>query len=383
MAWHEPGGNKPNDPWKGKKSGNQGPPDLDEVLTNLSKKLGGKFGGGRGGRGGNDSDVMKFGGGLVVIIALLVWAFSGLYTVREAELGVKLRFGGFVDNVQPGLHWKPTFIDEVTPVDVRSVSSMPTSGFMLTKDENVVRIEMDVQYRVTDPYLYLYSVMNPEDTLLQAMDSALRYVVGHNTMDNVLTSGREQVRSETWQELSNIIDPYRTGLEIVDLNVQLARPPEEVKDAFDDAISAQEDEERFVREAEAYAREVEPQARGQVKRILEDSNAYKQKKVLDAQGDVARFNLILPEYTMQPEITRKRLYLETIEKVYSNTSKVLVDIEGGNNLMYLPLDKIMKSTPQTSTKSAFSDSNRSSRAPVSSSPSSSRERTDRFTSGSN
>nr|WP_229744807.1 FtsH protease activity modulator HflK [Neiella marina] len=384
MAWHEPGGKKPNDPWKGKQSGNQGPPDLDEVLSNLSKKLGGKFGGGRRG-GGNDSEVMKFGGGLAVIIAVLVWGFSGLYTVREAELGVKLRFGEFSENVQPGLHWKPTFIDEVTPVDVRSVSSMPTSGFMLTKDENVVRIEMDVQYRITDPYRYLYNVMNPEDTLLQAMDSALRYVVGHNTMDNVLTSGREQVRAETWEELASIIEPYETGLEIIDLNVQLARPPEEVKDAFDDAIAAQEDEERFVREAEAYAREVEPQARGRVKRILEDANAYKQKKVLDAQGDVARFNQILPEYKAQPEVTRKRLYLETIEQVYGNSNKVLVDVESGNNLMYLPLDRMTKGAPQSATGNSFIEPNSRSnqRAPVGvgSSPNSSRERTDRFNNG--
>ncbi len=341
MAWHEPGGNKNKDPWKGNQQGNSsGPPDLDEVLSNISKKLGGTFGGGRRG-GGKDADAFKFGAILVAIIAIGVWAFSGIYTVKEAELGVKLRFGEYVGTVDPGLHWKPTFMDKVTPIDVQAINSMPTSGFMLTRDENVVRVEMDVQYRIADPYLYLYSVQNPEDTLTQAMDSALRYVVGHTDLDSVLTTGREQVRADTREELEKIIEPYKTGLEIVDVNVQQARPPEEVKDAFDDAIAAQEDERRYIREAEAYAREVEPKARGQVKRILEDARAYKEKKVLDARGDVARFSKLLPEYLAQPEVTRKRLYLETIEQVYSNTNKVIVDVEGGNNMMYLPLDKIM------------------------------------------
>ncbi|MCM2678467.1 FtsH protease activity modulator HflK [Echinimonas agarilytica] len=380
MAWHEPGGKKPNDPWNGKKQGDQGPPDLDEVLSNISKKLGGKFGGGRPG-GGNDSGAMKFGGILVAIILLVVWGLSGFYTVREAELGVKLRFGQYAGTVQPGLHWKPTFVDEVTPIDVRTVNSMPTNGFMLTRDENVVRVEMDVQYRISDPYLYMYSVQNPDDTLRQAMDSALRFVVGHTDMDDVLTSGREQVRAETWEEIQKIIDPYNTGLDIVDVNVQQSRPPEEVKGAFDDAISAQEDEQRYIREAEAYAREVEPQARGRVKRVLEDARAYKEKKVLDARGDVARFNQLLPEYLAQPEVTRKRLYLETIEEVYGNSNKVLVDVDGGNNLMYLPLDKIMSGEKRTKTDSNMTQPKRTRSTQSAPINSSGQERNDRFNAG--
>lgn len=381
MAWHEPGGKKDNDPWKGKQQGsNQGPPDLDEVLGNLSKKLG-KFGGGGRRGGGSDGEAFKVGGMLIAGIAALVWGFSGLYTIKEAELGVNLRFGEYIGTVQPGLHWKPTFIDTVQPIDVRSVNSMPTQGFMLTKDENVVRVEMDVQYRIADPYQYMYSVSNPQDTLRQAMDSALRYVVGHTTMDNVLTKGREKVRADTWEELQKIIEPYKTGLEIVDVNVQQARPPEEVKGAFDDAIAAQEDERRYVREAEAYAREVEPKARGHVKRILEDARAYKEKKVLDAKGDVARFNKLLPEYKAQPEVTRKRLYLETIEQVYGNSSKVLVDVEGGNNMMYLPLDKIMSQSQSYSPRTRVSTDTRQSANSKSQIPQSTgRDRGDRFSS---
>lgn len=387
MAWHEPGGKKDNDPWKGKQQNtNQGPPDLDEVLSNLSKKLSGKFGGGGRRGGGGDSDAFKLGGMLVAGIAALVWGFSGLYTIKEAELGVNLRFGEYIGTVQPGLHWKPTFMDQVTPIDVQAVNSMPTQGIMLTKDENVVRVEMDVQYRIADPYLFMYSVRNPTDTLTQAMDSALRYVVGHTNLDSVLTSGREKVRSDTWEELRKIIDPYQTGLEIVDVNVQQIRPPEEVKDAFDDAIAAQEDERRYMREAEAYERKVEPKARGQVKRILEDARAYKEKKVLDAKGDVARFDKLLPEYLAQPEVTRTRLYLETIEQVYGNASKVLVDVKGGNNMMYLPLDQIIKTrgvdseAPRISTSSG---ARQRTSIGTQTSSNSSRERNDRFNSGSN
>lgn len=345
MAWHEPGGgdNKPKDPWQGNKSNQSGPPDFDEVLGNLSKKLGGKFGGGRrGGPSGNDGETIKIGLIVVALILAIVWAASGFYTLREAERGVVLRFGEYVGDVGPGLHWKMTFIEDVRGVDIQTVNSMPATGtgVILTQDENVVRVEMDVQYRIADPFKYLFSVQNPEDTLQQAMDSALRYVVGHTLMDDVLTKGREVVRQSIWDELDKILEPYQVGLEIVDVNIQQARPPEEVKEAFDDAIAAQEDERTFIREAEAYAREVEPQARGRVKRILEEANAYQQKVVLDAEGEVAQFSRLLTQYQIAPEITRQRIYLETIEEVYGNSSKVLVDTDGGNNLLYLPLDKM-------------------------------------------
>ncbi|MDH0306172.1 FtsH protease activity modulator HflK [Aeromonas caviae] len=337
MAWNEPGNNgKDRDPW-GNNGKNQGPPDLDEMLRKVSRRFGGLLGGGKSG----GSDVGKFGLSIALVVAVVVWVVSGFYTIREAERGVVLRFGEYSHNVDPGLRWKPTFIDRVIPVDVESVRSLPASGFMLTQDENVVRVEMDVQYRVVDPEQYLFSVTNADESLSQATDSALRYVVGHTRMDDVLTTGREKVRQETWQVIDSIIEPYQMGLQIVDVNFLPARPPEEVKDAFDDAISAQEDEQRFIREAEAYAREVEPKARGQVKRLEQEAEAYKSQIVLKAKGEVARFNELLPQYQAAPELTRDRIYLETMEELYQQANKVVVDMPAGNNSMiYLPLDKL-------------------------------------------
>lgn len=335
MAWNEPGNNnnKDRDPWKNTGK-SQVPPDLQKLLESLKDRLMGPLGGSSGSAGNT---------GIVIfaLLAAVIWIGSGFYTVEEAERAVVLRFGEYNETVEPGLRWKPTFIDRVVPVDVESVKSIPSSGFMLTQDENVVRVEMDVQYRIVNPREYLFSVSNADDSLREATDSALRYVVGHTTMDDLLTKGREKVRQSTWQVLEEIINPYKMGLQIVDVNFLPARPPEEVKDAFDDAISAQEDEQRFIREAEAYARETEPKARGQVKRLEEESLAYKDQVVLKATGEVARFNQLLPEYTAAPELTRKRLYLETMEDVYQRTNKVLIDTpKGNNNLIYLPLDKM-------------------------------------------
>ena len=213
---------------------------------------------------------------------------------------------------------------------------------MLTKDENVVQVEMEVQFKVADPKNYLFSVPNPENSLQQATDSALRSVIGNSKMDDILTAGREAVRQQTRVELESIIEPYNLGLSIVDVNFKDARPPEQVKDAFDDAIAAREDEVRYVNEAKAYASEVEPRARGQVNRMVQEATAYKQGKILASQGQVAKFEQLLPEYNAAPEVTRQRLYLETMEQVLSNTSKVLVDSKGSGNMMYLPLDKIMQ-----------------------------------------
>ncbi|MEZ7862226.1 MAG: FtsH protease activity modulator HflK [Aeromonadaceae bacterium] len=338
MAWNEPGNNgKDRDPW-GNSGKNQTPPDLDRVFRNFLQKLSALVGGGR--RSGGD--VSGLGISLVLMVAVVAWVISGFYTIREAERGVVLRFGKFYQSVEPGLRWKATFIDQVIPVDVESVRSLPAAGFVLTQDENVVRVEMDVQYRVTDARKYLFSVTNADDSLSQATDSALRYVVGHTAMDEVLTRGREKVRQDTWQELEKTIEPYDMGITVVDVNFLPARPPEEVKDAFDDAISAQEDEERFIREAEAYAREVEPKARGQVKRLEEEAQGYKQQIVLKATGEVARFNEMLPQYLAAPELTRERIYLDTMEEIYSKVNKVVVDLpQGTNSMIYLPLDKLV------------------------------------------
>ena len=341
MAWNEPGGNN-NDPWKNKGGRDQGPPDLDDVFKNLFGKFS-KSGGNGSGNGGSSSNLGGIGLSLIIGIMVIVWVVSGFYTIREAERGVVLRFGEYNKLVDPGLQWKPTFIDQVTPIDVQSIRDQSSAGSMLTQDENVVRVQMEMQYRVVDPKKFIFSVVNPEQSLSQALDSAIRYVVGHSQMDDVLTSGREVARQQVWEELQQIIEPYDMGVSIIDMNFKDARPPEEVKDAFDDAISAQEDEIRFIREAEAYAREIEPRARGQVNRMNEESSAYKQRVTLEAQGEVSRFEELLPQFESAPEVTRQRIYLETMEELFSNTSKIMVDNQnGGGSMMYLPLDKIME-----------------------------------------
>lgn len=353
MAWNQPGNNgQDRDPWGssnnqgGNSGGNkggrdQGPPDLDDIFRKLSKKLGGLGG---GNKGGDNSRSSGNGGkliGIVAVAAVVIWAASGFYTIKEAERGVVTRFGQFSHLVEPGLNWKPTFIDQVRAVNVEAVRELAASGVMLTSDENVVRVEMNVQYRVTDPERYLFAVTSPDDSLRQATDSALRGVIGRSSMDRILTEGRTVVRSETQREIDETIQPYNMGISVLDVNFQAARPPEEVKAAFDDAIAARENREQYVREAEAYANEVQPRANGQAQRILEEARAYKSRTVLEAQGEVARFAKILPEYKAAPEITKERLYIETMERVLSGTRKVLVN-SNNNNLMVLPLDQLMR-----------------------------------------
>jgi modulator of FtsH protease HflK len=382
MAWNEPGNND-KDPWKNKGGKNQGPPDLDELLNDLGKKVTGIFGGKttKGGSGSGKS-FSSIGISILLIVASVVYAFSGFYTIKEAEQGIVLRFGEYSGTVEPGINWKWTFIDRIIPVDMQSTREMPSSGFMLTRDENVVSVEMQIQYRVVDARKYIFSVTNADDSLNQSLDSALRYVVGHANMDDILTSGRETIRQSVWEELDKIIAPYDLGLIIVDVNFKDARPPNEVKDAFDDAISAQEDEVRFLREAEAYARGIEPRARGRVKRMEQEALAYKSRIVLDAEGEVARFDKILPEYQAAPKVTRERLYIATMEKVYGNTSKVMVDVDGGNNMMYLPLDKIIQQQ-NTGTRSGKTNYAPVIETNVNTSPTSSSDRSDRFNNGSN
>ena len=325
------------------KNQEQSPPDIEEVFNNLLKKLGG--GNKKGGSNNTSPNIPAFNLGKILPIAAviggIIWGASGFYTIKEAERGVTLRFGEFHSIVQPGLNWKPTFIDKVIPVNVEQVRELKTQGAMLTKDENMVKVEMTVQYRVQNPEKYLFSVSNADNSLGQATDSALRYVIGHMTMNDVLTTGRAVVREDTWKALNDIIKPYDMGLEVIDVNFQSARPPEEVKDAFDDAIKAQEDEQRYIREAEAYAREKEPIARGDAQRIVEEATAYKDRVVLDAQGEVERLQRLLPEFKAAPDLLKERLYIQTMEKVMANTPKVMLDANNGNNLTVLPLEQLM------------------------------------------
>lgn len=337
------------------KNQEQSPPDIEEVFNNLLKKLGG--GNKKGGSNNTSPNIPSFNLGKILPIAAviggIIWGASGFYTIKEAERGVTLRFGEFHSIVQPGLNWKPTFIDKVIPVNVEQVRELKTQGAMLTKDENMVKVEMTVQYRVQNPEKYLFSVTNADNSLGQATDSALRYVIGHMTMNDVLTTGRAVVREDTWKALNDIIKPYDMGLEVIDVNFQSARPPEEVKDAFDDAIKAQEDEQRYIREAEAYAREKEPIARGDAQRIVEEATAYKDRVVLDAQGEVERLQRLLPEFKAAPELLKERLYIQTMEKVMANTPKVMLDANNGNNLTVLPLEQLMgkKATKPVTTTS--------------------------------
>ncbi|MDU8924216.1 FtsH protease activity modulator HflK [Pasteurellaceae bacterium LIM206] len=326
----------------------QSPPDLEEIFNNLLKKLGG------GKKGGNPQNttpanlakLLPIG----VAIAVLVWGISGLYTVKEAERGVVTRFGELHSIVQPGLNWKPTLIDRVRVVNVEQVKELKTQGAMLTQDENMVKVEMTVQYRVQDPAKYLFSVTNADDSLNQATDSALRYVIGHMNMDDILTKGLSTVRENTWKTLNNVIKPYDMGLEVIDVNLQSARPPEEVKDAFDDAIKAQEDEQRYIREAEAYAREQEPIARGNAQRIVEEATAYKEQVVLNSKGEVERYQHLFPEFKASPDLLRERLYIQTMENIMAKTPKVMVDSAGNNNLTVLPVEQLLrnqKAAPST------------------------------------
>lgn len=368
MAWNQPGNNgQDRDPWGSSKNNsgnsggnnrggrNQGGVDLDNLFRNLKKVLD-KFSGNT--PNGSANNARFIGWGIVAIC--VVWVGSGFYTIKEAERGVVTRFGKFNHLVQPGLNWKPTFIDRVIPVNIETTRELATSGMMLTADENVVRVEMNVQYRVTDPVGYLYSVTSPDNSLRQATDSALRAVIGKYSMDRILTEGRTVVRSDTQSELVKTVNPYKMGITVQDVNFQAARPPEEVQAAFDDAIAARENEQQYIRQAEAYVNEVQPRANGQAQRLLENAKAYRSKVVLEAQGEIARFNRLLPEYKAAPEITRERMYLETMERILGQTRKVLMD--GNNNsLMVLPLEQMLRD-PKTLSSTQKESANPASQA---------------------
>lgn len=335
MAWNEPGGgNNPRDPW----GGNQGPPDLDKVLNKLRQRLGGGLFGGAGGGSGGGASATLFSGAL--IIALGIWAFFGLYQVDEQERAVILRFGEYQATAQPGLHWNPPLIDEVIPVNTTRVRSARFREIMLTQDENIVEVSLSVQYVIDEVKNYVLEVRKPENSLQHAAKSALRHVVGGMTMDLVLTEGRAQIASEVQGRLQNYLTDYTTGIRVSTVNVDDSRPPSQVQAAFDDVIKAREDEERVKNEAQSYANGIVPEARGKAQRQIEEASAYREEVIANAEGEAERFKKLLAEYRKAPAVTRERLYLDAVQTVFSNTSKVMVDIDGGNNMMYLPLDKL-------------------------------------------
>ena len=351
MAWNEPkgGSNKPKDPWGGDNS-NQGPPDLDEALKKLQAKLQSLFGGGSGGGASGGGGTSAVSGSVVVvlvILALLIWGVMGVYQVDQQERGIVLRFGSYYETVQPGLHWNPPIIDDVTLLNVTKVRSVSLREIMLTQDENIVEVQLSVQYVINDPKDFVLRVRDPERSLQHAAQSALRHVVGGISMDMVLTEGRVQIAVDVQRRLQEYINLYETGILVSKVTVDESKPPTQVQAAFDDVIKAREDEERVQNEAQAYANGVVPEARGGAQRQIEEANAYKEQVIANADGEAERFNKLLAEYQKSPAVTRERLYLDAVQRVYSQTSKVMVDVEGGNNMMYLPLDKLAERSQRT------------------------------------
>ncbi len=353
MAWNEPGGNGNNqDPWSGGGRGggnrgdNQGPPDLDEALKKLQEKMNGIFGGGGGSKPSGSGKGSSVGVGFILLLAGVVlagWVLMGFYTVNEQDRVVILRLGKYQDTVQPGLRWNPLLIDERSQVNVTRVESKDHRALMLTEDENIVDVALKVQYKISDPKAYILQVRDPESSLAHATESALRHVVGTSEMHFVLTEGRATLGAQVQDRLQRYMDDYGTGLLISKVNIESTSAPTQVQAAFDDVIKAREDEQRVKNEAESYANGIVPEARGQSQRLLEEANAYREEVIARSEGEANRFLQLLAEYQRAPEVTRERMYLDAVENVMSSSTKVLMDVKGGNNMMYLPLDKIVGS----------------------------------------
>lgn len=350
MAWNEPGPNR--DPWNqgsgGKPGGGGGPPDLDEMIKRLKARFGGPgSGSGGGGRSGGGSPLPKATIGLVAILISALWLASGFYVVDEQERGVVLRFGAYNRTTEPGMGWRaPWPIESMERVNVTRVRQVTDRQSMLTKDENIVDIELSVQYRVSSAIDYLFNVQDPDMTLQQATKSAVRETVGQSEMDFILTAGRQSIADNTKSILQESLDNYNTGLIVTEVNLQQAQPPEAVQAAFADAIKAREDQERVKNEAQAYANDRLPKARGAAARQVEEATAYREQVVARAEGDAARFRQLATEYRKAPAVTRDRLYLDSMSEVMSGSSKILLDVDQGNPMFYMPLDQLLKSAPR-------------------------------------
>ena len=374
MAWNESGSDKPN-PWgqgqgqgNGQGGGQRSPPDLDQVIRDLQKKFGaifgGRGGGGSGGSGGSGWGASKMGAaglGVIVVLVVLGWLATGIYVVEQGEQAVELRFGQFKEIKEAGLRWHiPYPIESRELVNVQKIrtvevgyrtttrsgqlAKVPSEALMLTTDENIIDIQFAVQFDVRDPKDLLFNVSEPDEQVVrQATESAVREVIGLSTMDKAITGGRSEIAQSTRVLLQEILDRYQSGLNIRNVEMQNAQPPEEVKPAFDDAVKAREDQVRIKNEAEAYSNDILPRAKGQASRLLQEAEAYEASKVALAIGEASRFTQVLEEYWKAPEITRDRLYLEAMESVLSNSTKLLIDQKsGGNNVMYLPLDQLIR-----------------------------------------
>ncbi len=374
MAWNQEGPEN-KDPW-GQGNGQKGPPDLDQVIRDLQKKLSGIFGksssrggggGGSGGGKGKGLSLGRTGGSLLAIVVVGLWIASGFYVVDQSEQGVELRFGKFQEVKPAGLRWHmPYPIELVEIVNVQQVRTVevgyrtreggttrdgatqlvlvPREALMLTADENIIDIQFAVQYNIRDPRDLLFKVSEPADQVVrQATESAVREIVGRSSMDFVITGGRAEIAFETRELLQTILDRYETGITVRAVEMQNAQPPAEVKDAFDDAVRAREDEERLKNEAEAYANDIIPKSRGAAARIVQEAEAYKESVIATSQGEASRFLQVLEEYNLAPGVTRDRLYLEAMEEVLSRSTKLVIDQgSNSNNVMYLPLDQLIR-----------------------------------------
>lgn len=347
MSWNDPNGDKKRDPWGQGNGQGQGPPDLDEAWNKARQKLKSAFGG-KGGGGAGQS--LGSGGpgaaGVLAIVALLLlgWLATGFYTVDDAEQGVVLRFGAYHKTVDPGLHWRiPWPVDSVEQVNINEIRRFNHETLMLTKDENIIDVDINVQYKVRDPHAYLFNVHMPDRTLEEITESAVREVVGTNLMDYILGEGRTYLEETTRDLLQGTLTSYEAGIDVTQVNLQDANFPQAVQPAVEDAIKAREDRERLELEAESYANDVIPRARGAAARQIEQAEGYRARLVNQAEGDASRFSQLLSEYQNAPSVTRERLYLEAMEEVLGRTPKVILDVEDGSgNMIYLPVDKLLE-----------------------------------------
>ncbi|MBB4012472.1 FtsH protease activity modulator HflK [Niveibacterium umoris] len=349
----------------GDRGGNQGPPDLEEVWRDVNRRLSGLFGrkgsGGDGGGGdaGGPQGGRQLGGGIGLIagVVAVLWLASGFYIVDASQRGIVLRFGKFIQSTEPGLRWRMPYPIEthelVNLTGVRTVeigyrgserNKVLNESLMLTDDENIVNIQFAVQYVLKDPQEYLFNNKDPEVNVVGAAESAIREIVGKSKMDYVLYEGREQIATAAAKLMQEILDRYQAGILISKVTMQNAQPPEQVQAAFDDAVKAGQDRERQKNEGQAYFNDVVPKAKGTASRLFEEASGYQSRVVANAEGDAARFKSIVTEYAKAPEVTRQRMYLDTMQQIFANTTKVMVDAKGNGNLLYLPLDKLIQST---------------------------------------
>ena len=336
MSWNDNGKNGSRDPWGNRNDA----PDIDEAIKKFKSLVGSFVGGSGGGDSSGSSPSFKKILPSALVILIVLYSALGIYTVDAQEEAVILRFGKYSTTKGPGIHWNPPFIDNRFIVNTEKLFTHTTNSSILTKDENIVNVETAVQYKRSNPVFYLLEAASPEDSIAQASESALRHVVGSNSMDSVLTTGREQIAIDVRKRLQERLNAYFTGIEVVTVSIRESRPPEAVREAFDDVVKAREDEVTLRNEAETYANEVVPIARGAAKRAIQDAEGYKAKVIAEAEGEATRFDQLLKEYSKAPDVTRKRLYIDAVQSVMSNSTKVMIDVKEGNNIMMLPLDQV-------------------------------------------